>query len=260
MNSPSDAWQHHESSLETGSTAKKNYTRRIFLGASVLALAPIRALAAQRRADLTISALRWSDDFGVTWHNDHVVAESDVWFEAVVRNVGRAAVPPRVVIRVDFRVDGVVVGWSNTYVAGLSRGTSVALRANGGPDGIEFWNAPDAGAYVIEARVDGSDQILESNETNNRRTATLEVDPLPGEEPPIANDDQANTAVNTSVNVRVLENDSHPLGRELVVSSVKSPSDRGGMVIIAADRKSVTYTPPNGFLGQDSFTYEVSAI
>jgi hypothetical protein len=217
-------------------------------------------LAAQRRTDLIVSALRWSDDFGATWHNDHVLAESDIWFEAIVHNVGRVAVPPRVVIRVDFRVDGVVVAWSDTYPAELARGASVALRANGGPDNAKFWNAVRPGSYVIEARVDGANKILDSNETNNRRGATLEVDPLPGEEPPIANDEQADTRVNTPVNITVVKNDGDPLGRDLVVSSVQSPSDRGGMVIIAADRKSVTYTPPNGFLGQDSFTYEVSAI
>ena len=204
--------------------------------------------------------MRWSDDLGATWHSDHVLAESDVWFEAIVRNVERVAIPPRVLIRVDFRVDGVVVAWSDTYSAGLARGASVALRANGGPDGVEFWNAVGAGAHAIQARVDRVNQIVESNETNNRRRATLEVELLPGEKPPIANDKQADTPVNTPVNIPVLKNDSDPLGRDLVVSSVQSPSDRGGMVIIAADRKSVAYTPPNGFLGQDSFTYEVRAI
>jgi Bacterial Ig domain/CARDB len=264
MSRPSDAWHQRECSLATGSTATENYTRRIFtgfvLGTSALAFVPIRALAAQRRADLTISALSWSDDFGATWHNDHVLAESEVWFKAIVRNVGRVAIPPRVVIRIPFRVDGVVVAWSDTYSAGLAQGASVALRANGGPDGDKFWNAVDAGTYVIEARVDEPNRIVESNETNNRRRATLQVDPLPGEEPPIATADQADTPVNTPVNIPVVKNDSDSLGRNLVVSSVQSPSDRGGMVIIAADRKSVTYTPPHGFLGQDSFTYEVSSI
>ena len=242
----------------------KNYTRRIFarfvLGTSALAFTLIGALAAQRRTDLIVSALRWSDNSGATWHNDHVLAESDIWFEAIVRNVGRVAIPPRVLIRVDFRVDGVVVAWSETYSAGLARGASVALRANGGPDNAKYWNAAGPGTYVIEARVDRANKILDSNKTNNRRRATLEVDPLPGEEPPIANDEQVDTPVNTPVNIPVLKNDSDSLGRDLVVSSVQSPSDRGGMVIIAADRKSVTYTPPNGLLGQDSFTYQVSAI
>jgi hypothetical protein len=64
--------------------------------------------------------------------------------------------------------------------------------------------------------------------------------------------------MNTPVTVDVLANDSDPLGRNLIVSSVQSPSDRGGIVAIAADGKRVTYTPPSGFSGNDLFRYEVA--
>jgi hypothetical protein len=45
-------------------------------------------------------------------------------------------------------------------------------------------------------------------------------------------------------------------GDPLAISSVSSPSANGGVVVRSAT--NVTYTPPSGYLGSDTFTYSVS--
>src|SRR5262249_5217692 len=45
-------------------------------------------------------------------------------------------------------------------------------------------------------------------------------------------------------------------GDPLALSSVANPSANGGVVVRSAT--DVTYTPPSGYLGSDTFTYSVS--
>jgi YD repeat-containing protein len=75
---------------------------------------------------------------------------------------------------------------------------------------------------------------------------------VPANRFPVANDDTATTLVNTSVDVDVLSNDSDPDGDVLTVAGVIQPAH--GVALINANN-TVKYTPNNGFIGQDSFTY-----
>jgi CARDB len=142
-------------------------------------LMPRIARGAQRRADLVITALQWSDDDGLTWHNASVPAQSNLLFRAKVKNNGTAAFPRPKPIRVDFRVNGSLVAWSDTYRSGLSAGASKLLVANTGPDGDAVWYDAPAGTHKVVAHVDPLKSYTELKESNNTRSATLTVDPLP---------------------------------------------------------------------------------
>ena len=73
--------------------------------------------------------------------------------------------------------------------------------------------------------------------------------------PPIAADDTEATDLNTAVTVAVLENDTDLDGDTLTVTNVTNPQN--GTAFINPDM-TVTYTPNNGFLGVDSFSYSIS--
>jgi len=139
---------------------------------------PRIARGAQRRADLVITSLQWSDDQGLTWHNESVPAQSNLLFRAVVKNRGTAAFPAPQLIRVDFRVNGSLVSWSDTHRSGLSAGSSKRLVANTGPDGDAIWYDAPAGTHTVLAHVDPFNSYTELNESNNTRSATLTIDPL----------------------------------------------------------------------------------
>ncbi len=74
---------------------------------------------------------------------------------------------------------------------------------------------------------------------------------------PVAVDDTETTTVGTAVSISVLGNDSDPDGDVLTIISTDEQSVSGGTVV---DNGSgvLTYTPPAGFVGQDTFTYTVS--
>jgi hypothetical protein len=73
----------------------------------------------------------------------------------------------------------------------------------------------------------------------------------------IAVDDNFTVARNSIGNsLNVLANDFRITGETLTVVRVGS-STAGGVVQIGPNGQSVTYSPPQGFLGVDSFTYEV---
>jgi len=73
---------------------------------------------------------------------------------------------------------------------------------------------------------------------------------------PVAEDDIASTPFETSVDIDVLDNDTDVEGDDLTVTGITGNPD--GEVVIAADGKSVTYTPADGFSGEDSFGYILS--
>ncbi len=71
---------------------------------------------------------------------------------------------------------------------------------------------------------------------------------------PVANVDSTTTNQNTAITIDVLENDSDVDGDELTVVFVSSPLN--GAVTINAGT-TITYTPNEGFNGDDTFTYIV---
>jgi hypothetical protein len=85
-------------------------------------------------------------------------------------------------------------------------------------------------------------------------TGTVTVTILPND-PPTTADDSGTTAVDTPLALDVLANDSDPEGGSLTVLAVTS-ADHGN-VTIEADG-TLTYTPVGGFVGEDSFSYQVA--
>jgi len=73
-------------------------------------------------------------------------------------------------------------------------------------------------------------------------------------EPPVALDDSATTAVDTAVTIDVLANDFDADGDTLTVVSVTQGAH--GSVVNNGD--DVTYSPDSGFTGTDGFTYTIS--
>ena len=73
---------------------------------------------------------------------------------------------------------------------------------------------------------------------------------------PVANDDSATTTQSVPVELNPLGNDTDADGDSLVIVSVGTPSS--GKAEIIQDGLLVLYTPNDGFVGADSFTYKIS--
>lgn len=77
---------------------------------------------------------------------------------------------------------------------------------------------------------------------------------LPPNEPPVANDDQWATFVDTSARIPVLDNDIDKNGDRLSIVGVVG----AGHSRININGKNIKYTPASGFSGTDSFQYLIS--
>ena len=92
-------------------------------------------------------------------------------------------------------------------------------------------------------------------------TATIVVQilddvPIGTNSAPLAQNDNAQTTVNVPVTGSVLTNDLEPNGNTLTVTTSPITSPTNGGVVINPDG-TFTYTPTNGFVGQDTFRYQV---
>ncbi len=75
--------------------------------------------------------------------------------------------------------------------------------------------------------------------------------------PPYAMEDGANTMQDTPLEINLLENDYDGNGDQIALGRIDETTRKGG----AVEKLSggiVRYTPPEGFLGMDEFTYEVA--
>lgn len=75
----------------------------------------------------------------------------------------------------------------------------------------------------------------------------------PGNRPPVAAADEAETQSGEAVTIAVLANDSDPDGDPLAVAAVDDPANGSA----SHDGASVTYTPDAGFAGTEVFSYTV---
>jgi len=95
------------------------------------------------------------------------------------------------------------------------------------------------------------------DENGEMDQATVYITIVSTNEPPVAVDDQENTDEDTAVTINVLSDDSDPDGDDLTICM--QPGDglpSNGSVSVNADG-TITYTPDNGFVGTDSFTYTI---
>ncbi len=98
---------------------------------------------------------------------------------------------------------------------------------------------------------------LASATSVNAATATLNI--TASSDPPGAVDDTAQTQPNTSVLIDVTANDSDPDGDpfDIFISGSQTTSANGGSISFTST-KTLTYTPPAGFVGIDTFTYSIT--
>lgn len=123
--------------------------------------------------------------------------------------------------------------------------------------GLLNLNADGSFTYVPDADFHGVDSftyiVSDGNGGTSTASVTLTVDPV--NDDPVAVGDTAATDWQTAVNIDVLHNDGDTEGDSLSVASVTDGAN--GTVAIELDG-TVSYTPANGFSGDDSFTYTVS--
>lgn len=73
----------------------------------------------------------------------------------------------------------------------------------------------------------------------------------------IANNDDFSVSRNSQANqLDVLRNDFETVDNQLTIQNV-NVNGTAGTVVLSGDRRSVFYTPPNGFIGRDGFDYTV---
>ncbi|WP_424978293.1 Ig-like domain-containing protein [Leisingera sp. S232] len=93
-----------------------------------------------------------------------------------------------------------------------------------------------------------------SDDAGNTANGLVMVAVLPVADAPVAEDDNANTDENTAVTVSVLDNDSDADGDALIVQSAFA--ENGDVAINSGG--TITYTPANGFFGNDTIFYTVT--
>jgi len=109
----------------------------------------------------------------------------------------------------------------------------------------ENYNGPDTLVY----------EICDTNGACDLATVTINV--LPVDDPPVALDDTSSVAEDSSVEINVVDNDSDPDG-DLDPTSVAVVLDpQHGEVTVDPVTGVVTYEPDENFNGQDTFTYQV---
>ena len=164
-----------------------------------------------------------------------------------------------------------VTGWSSAIAADDHRFEYAADVADDGAgfriffkDPPDFESANDEdGDNGYETGVTirlGNDPVLQS------RYVTIRVTDV--NDAPVAGDDDASTREDTSIEMRVLDNDSdQDAATTLSVAAVGTPdgvdtateiNPASGTVAITDNGTTVTYTPAADFHGTDTFTYQVS--
>ncbi len=130
--------------------------------------------------------------------------------------------------------------------------TSVGTPAHGGT----VANADGTITYTPAANYTGADSFAYTigDGQDGSATATVNVTVTAGNDAPVAVNDAATMAEDTSVSIAVLANDTDLDGDILSVTGVGAAAH--GSTAVNADG-TITYTPAPGFNGSDAFTYTV---
>ena len=159
--------------------------------------------------------------------------------------------------------DGSVSGSINAESTGnlVDVGGSLSLEGNGSVSGSFSTDSDGSVSGSISTdglTTDAYFPIIDFG-LSDSATVTVEVkdtgDPDPVNKPPVAVNDSGKTQEGESITINVLANDSDPDGDSLTIDSVKNPSN--GKAVINDD-DTITYTPNDGFDGNDSFTYKIA--
>ena len=151
----------------------------------------------------------------------------------------------------DFDIDGDVLSVLPTMIASPVQG-SVVLNANG-----DYTYTPNPGfvgtdgfVYVVCDNGEPGPLCDTAKVIIEVRATTL------GNEPPVANDDDAVTQVGQPVSGNLLSNDFDPDGDPLTLNITPISGPFQGSVVVSTNG-DFTYTPNPGYVGTDGFVYEV---
>ncbi len=140
---------------------------------------------------------------------------------------------------------------TTTPVVDVASGT---LTIN--PDST-FIYVPDTGFYGTDSFSYEVCEILQTScmFTCDTATVIIAVDP-PINNPPVAIDDNVTGTANSSIMDNVVTNDTDPEGHTLTVNTTPIVDVSNGVLTLNSDG-TFTYNPNSGFIGTDSFVYEV---
>ncbi|MBS0659955.1 MAG: choice-of-anchor D domain-containing protein [Verrucomicrobia bacterium] len=152
------------------------------------------------------------------------------------------------------------VGSNGSFVvqASASPAPSLALTSGALPAGVSFTAGTGVLTGVPAAGTGGSYPLVFTASNGAPPDATQNF-VLVVNRPPLAGADTLDTVRNTPVSFpasRLLLNDSDADGDPLTLQSVAAASAQGGSVAVSSG--VLTYTPPVGFSGADSFSYTMA--
>ncbi|MEM7213278.1 MAG: Ig-like domain-containing protein, partial [Pseudomonadota bacterium] len=136
---------------------------------------------------------------------------------------------------------------------------NVSLRQVQDSDPVRVFTAPDGGliTYTPEPGFSGTDTftytISDGNGGTDTATVTVVVDP--GNQAPVAADDQIETPEDTAITVDLLANDQDPDGDAITITEL-GPVENGTLELNADG--TVTFTPQADFHGEVTFEYTIS--
>ena len=143
-------------------------------------------------------------------------------------------------------------------------GHPVTVTAVESPGDGSVTIAPDGSSvtYEPDENFNGTDRFkytVSDGETPPlTATGLVTVMVNPVDDAPVAVDDTVGAFLNRAVVVRVLDNDVEVDGDALMVSVAGSPSN--GAAAVTGGGTTITYTPNRGYLGSDSFFYDVADV
>jgi gliding motility-associated-like protein len=140
-----------------------------------------------------------------------------------------------------------------TPVADTTNPTGATIEIN--PDGTYEFTATEPGVYTYLVPVCGPGQTTDCPMSPLQITV---LDPMANDNAPVVNPDVAITKEDSPVTIAILSNDqSGNVGTELDPKSLTiTEQPENGTVVVNADG-TVTFTPDEGFVGTDVFTYKV---
>jgi len=143
----------------------------------------------------------------------------------------------------------------------LNNGTATPF-ANVAPIDIPATSQSSYGRGVAVGTLvkNGAPQVLivDAGIVTGGQSGAAAYDPTKVDQDPIAQNDTAVCAINKSIQVNVLANDTASSGQTLNVSSVAITTvPQHGTAIVDSANGSITYQPSSGYSGTDSFQYTV---
>lgn len=145
---------------------------------------------------------------------------------------------------------------NDTLSATDPEGAAITFEVSSISGNYTEFNWTPAGSFSFFPEQPGTFAFLfranDGQTLSNEATVTVIVNPV--NHPPVAKPDTASTREKTAITINVLANDSDPDGDRLTVTAASLPAH--GSAVVSAN--SITYTPTNGYLGSDTFTYTIS--